>query len=76
MGPRGSTTGKINHISNHFGIGGEYDVNLRETQPTSKLNINSSKINFNDIVLVYDKKVSRHFCRIAIATGDSKIKEK
>ena len=32
-------------------------VNLRETQRTSKLNINSQKINVNDIVLVYDEMV-------------------
>ena len=30
-------------------------VNLRETQRTSELNINSPKINVNDIVLVYDE---------------------
>ena len=54
-------------------------VNLRETQRTSKLNINSPKINVNDIVLVYDEKVPIHFWRIAIVTGvlpsrDSEIK--
>ena len=32
-------------------------VNLSETQRTSKLNINSQKINVNDIVLVYDEMV-------------------
>ena len=32
-------------------------VNLRETQRTSKLNINSKKINVSDIVLVYDEMV-------------------
>ena len=44
-------------------------VNLRETQRTSKLNINSKKINVNDIVLVYDKMEPRHFWRIDIVTG-------
>ena len=57
----------------------EYEVNINTTG-TSKLNINSSKINVNDIVLVHDAKVPRHFWRIAIVTGvlpsrDSKIKE-
>ena len=41
-------------------------VNLRETQRTSKLNINSLKINVNDIVLVFYEKVPKHFWRIAI----------
>ena len=36
-------------------------VNLRKTQRTSKLNINSKKVNFNDIVLVFDEMVPRHF---------------
>ena len=44
-------------------------VNLRETQRTSKLNINSQKINVNDTALVYDKMVPRHFWRFAIVTG-------
>ena len=44
-------------------------VNLLETQRTSKLNINSDKINVSDIVLVYDEMVSRHFWRISIVTG-------
>ena len=49
-------------------------------QGTSKLNINSKKINVNDIVLVYDEMVPRHFWRIAIVTRvlptkDSEIKE-
>ena len=74
----------MNRMSNHFSDRWrhkhEYVVNLRETQQTSKLNVNSSKINVNDIVLVYDEKVPRHFWRIAIVTGilptrDSKIKE-
>ena len=41
-----STTDKINRISNHFWHRWrhEYEVNLRETQRTSKLNINSQKI--------------------------------
>ena len=48
-----STTNKINRISNHFLDRWRhgYVVNLRETQRTSKLNINSLKINVNDIVL-------------------------
>ena len=54
-------------------------VNLRETQRTSKLNINFHKINNNDIMLVYDEMVSRHFCRITIvsrvlSSRDSKIR--
>ena len=43
-------------------------MNLRETQRTSKLNINSLKINVNDIVLAFYEKVPRHFWRIAIVT--------
>ena len=43
-----------------------YIVNLRETQRISKLNINSLKININDIVLVCYEKVPKHFWRIAI----------
>ena len=43
-----------------------YVVNLCETQRTSKLNINSQKINVNDIVLVFYEKVPKHFWRIAI----------
>ena len=54
-------------------------MNLRETQRTSKLNIDSLKINVNDIVLVFYEKVPRHFWRIAIVTRvlpsrDSEIK--
>ena len=47
-----STTDKINRMSNHFLDRWRHEcvVNLRETQPTS--NINSLKINVNDIVLV------------------------
>ena len=41
-------------------------MNLRETQRTSKLNIDSLKINVNDIVLVFYEKVPKHFWRIAI----------
>ena len=44
-------------------------VDLRETQGTPKLNINSKKINFSNTVLVYDKMVPRQFLRIAIVTG-------
>ena len=46
----------------------EYVVNLRQTERTSKLNVNSPKINVNDIVLLYDEKVSMYFWRIAIVT--------
>ena len=66
-----STSDKINDISNHFWERWrhEYVVNLRETQRGSKLNLNVSKINVNDIVLVYGEKVPKHFCRIAIVAG-------
>ena len=43
-------------------------MNLRETQRTSKLNIDSLKVNVNDIVLVFYEKMLRHFWRIAIVT--------
>ena len=43
-------------------------MNLRETQQTSKLNVNSLKINVNDIVLVFYEKVPRHFWRISRVT--------
>ena len=43
-------------------------MNLHETQRTSKLKIDFLKINLNDIVLVFYKKVLRHFWRIAIVT--------
>ena len=66
-----STNDKINCISNYFWNRWrhEYVVNIRETQRTSKLNINSQKINANDIMLVYDEKVPRHFWRIGRVTG-------
>ena len=62
---------KINCINNHIWDRWRHEhvVNLRETQQTSKLNINSPKFNVNDIVLNYDEKVPRHFWRIAIVTG-------
>ena len=41
-------------------------MNWRETQRTSKLNIDSLKINVNDIVLVFYEKVPRNFWRIAV----------
>ena len=44
------------------------EVNLRKTQRTSKLNINSLKINVNDIVQVFYEKVPRDFWRIAKVT--------
>ena len=43
-------------------------MNLRETQRTSKLNIDSLKINVNDIVLIFYEKVPRQFWRIATVT--------
>ena len=48
-----STTDKINCISNQFLDRWRhgYEVNLRETQRTSKSNINFLKTNVNDIVL-------------------------
>ena len=45
-----------------------YVVNLCETQRTSKLNINSLKINVNDIVLIFYENLPRHFWRIVIVT--------
>ena len=50
-----TTADKINRISNHFLDRWRhgYVINLCETQRTSKLNINSLKINVNDIVLVF-----------------------
>ena len=46
-----STTDRINRISNHFWDRWRHKqiVNLRKAQQTSKLNLNSTKINFNDI---------------------------
>ena len=44
-------------------------VKLRETERTSKLNINSQKINVNDIALVYDEFMPRQFQRTATVTG-------
>ena len=37
-------------------------------QQTSELNIDSLKINVNDILLVFYEKVLRHFWRIAVVT--------
>ena len=45
-----------------------YVINLRETQQTSKLNINILKVDVNYIVLVIYEKVLRHFRRITIVT--------
>ena len=50
-------------------------MNLRETKRTSKLNIDSLKINITDIVLVFYKKVPRHFWKISIVTRVSPSKE-
>ena len=71
-----NTTDKINRISNHFRDGWrhEYVVNLRETQRTLKLNINSKKNNANDIVLVFVEKV-QHFWRIAIVKGVLSVRD-
>ena len=76
-----STSDKINRLSNHFvdRWRHEDELNLRETQQTSKLNVNSQKINVNNIVLAYNEKVPKHFWRIAIITeilpsGDSEIR--
>ena len=38
-----------------------FEVNLHETQQTSKLNINSVKININDIVLVFYERCPNTF---------------
>ena len=63
-----SATDRIHRVGNYFWDKWrhEYVINPCETQRISKANINPSKINVNDIVLVYDEKVPRHFCRIAI----------
>ena len=55
-------------MSNHFldRWRHEYVVNLRETQRTSKLNINSLKTNVNNIVLDFCEKLPRNFWRIVI----------
>ena len=43
-------------------------MNLRQTQQTLKLSIDSLKVNVNVIVQVFYEKVPRHFWRIAIVT--------
>ena len=43
-------------------------MNLREAQRTSKVNIDSLKINITDIALVFYEKVPRHFWKISIVT--------
>ena len=43
-------------------------MNLLETQRTSKLNIDSLKINIADIVLFFYEKVPIHFWKICIVT--------
>ena len=52
------TTRKIKRIINHFLDRWRhgYVVNLRETQQTSKLNINYLKINVDDVVKVFMKR--------------------
>ena len=45
-----------------------YAVNLPERQRTSKLSINSLKINVNDIVLAFYEEMPKHFQRIARVT--------
>ena len=57
---------RINFVPHYF-PGIRYVVNLRETQQTSKLDINSLKINVNDIVQVFYEKVPKHFSRIILA---------
>ena len=49
---------------------GYRDINSRETQRISKLNIDSLKSNANDIVLVFYEMVSRNVWRIAIVTRE------
>ena len=44
-------------------------ANLHGSLRTSELNINSKKINVNDIALVYDEMMPRHFWIIAKVTG-------
>ena len=41
-------------------------MNLRETQRTSKVHIDSLKINIINIVLVFYEKVPRHFWKVSI----------
>ena len=53
---------------------------LRKAERRSKLNINSSKINVNDIALLYGEKVAKHFLRIDIVirvlpSRDSEIRQ-
>ena len=43
-------------------------MNLRETQQTSKLSVNSLKISVNCIVLIFYEKVPRCLWRISIVT--------
>ena len=43
-------------------------MNLRETQRTSKVNIDSLKMNIIDIVLDFYEKLPRHFWKISIVT--------
>ena len=43
-------------------------MNLRDTQPTSKLNIDSLKINVNDFLLVFRKRYPDNFWRVSIVT--------
>ena len=43
-------------------------MSLRETQRTSKLSIDSLKINVYDIALVFYEKLLRHFSKISIVT--------
>ena len=64
------TIDKINLISNHFWERwrNEYVVNLRETQRTSKLYVNFSKINVNNIAIAYDSG-AQNLWIIATLTG-------
>ena len=64
------STDKMNRISHNVWSWWRHvnnAVNLRETQRTAKLNINSQNVNVNNMVPVYDKMVQ--FWRIAIVIG-------
>ena len=77
-----STADKINRISNHFWDSSRYEYICSQfTWDTANIKIKYEfpKINVNNIVLVYNEKVPRHFWRTAIVTGilpsrDSKIR--
>ena len=66
-----STTDKINRISNQFWERRRHEYCSKFTWDTTNIKIlyKLFKINVNDIALIYDEKVPRHFWRIAIVTG-------